>query len=238
MCDFDRGGFLPPEMVKRRRVVILRAFTRTAVVVPLSATQPRQSRSYHAAIDPSQYSTITAPVWAIADAIVHVGFKRLSPVTRGMNHVERLTSDDFNRVLIAVAHATGTITLDCSSTVGYIGRVPRERGLLGSGTLEPCDEGRRRPPFFLYSRPSRPRKNARCSSSGVKVRRVRKLRPAVHAPQRRDGIRFVCSCAPRLPLTQRGFGDRMGSTPLPYVPEVTYGPYQRGAHHQRRRGRA
>ncbi len=152
MCDFDRGGFMPPEMVKRRRVVILRAFTRTAIVVPLSATQPRESRSYYAPLHPSQYSTITAPVWAIADAIAHVGLKRLSPVTRGMNHVERLTTDDFNRVLIAVAHATGTITLDCSSTVGYTRRVPRERGLLGSGTLEPCDEeGRRRLPFPLLA---------------------------------------------------------------------------------------
>ena len=113
MCDFDRGGFMPPEMVKRRRVVVLRVFGRIALVVPLSASEPRPLRAFHAAIVPTGYRTITVPVWAKADTIVaHVSLERFDRVNvRGENHTERLHARDFERVLVAVAYATGTMAL-------------------------------------------------------------------------------------------------------------------------------
>ncbi|HEY0381572.1 MAG TPA: type II toxin-antitoxin system PemK/MazF family toxin [Candidatus Elarobacter sp.] len=112
MCDFDRGGFLPPEMVKRRRVVVLRVFSRIALVVPLSATEPKPLRAFHAAIDPAGYGAITVPVWAKADTLAHVSLERLDRINvRGTKYTERIRNEDFRRVLVAVANATGTTAL-------------------------------------------------------------------------------------------------------------------------------
>lgn len=111
-CDFDRGGFLPPEMVKRRRVVVLRVFANTALVVPLSATEPIRMEPYHATLDPAGYGSITLRVWAKADMLAHVSLDRLDRVNvRGRNFTERLKEPDFTRILVAVAHATGTTAL-------------------------------------------------------------------------------------------------------------------------------
>ena len=116
MCDFDRGGFLAPEMVKRRRVVVLRVFGRIALCVPLSATEPVPLRSFHAPIAPGGYHAITVPVWAKADTLAHVSLERLDRVNiRGKNYTERMRDEDFRRVLVAVAHATGTVTLTPST---------------------------------------------------------------------------------------------------------------------------
>jgi uncharacterized protein YifN (PemK superfamily) len=112
MCDFERGGFVAPEMVKRRRVIVLRVFGRLALVVPLSATEPVPLRPFHAAIEPAGYHSVTVPVWAKADTLAHVSLERLDRVNvLGKNKTERIRVEDFERVLIAVAHATGTITL-------------------------------------------------------------------------------------------------------------------------------
>ncbi|MBV8368636.1 MAG: type II toxin-antitoxin system PemK/MazF family toxin [Candidatus Eremiobacteraeota bacterium] len=152
MCDFDRGGFMPPERVKRRRVVVLRIFGRIAIVVPLSAAQPREPQPYYASLDPTRYSSITVPVWAKANAITHVAFERLDRVRlRGYNYTELLTAGDFKRVLLAVAHATGIVHLDCFSTTGYTRSVPRESGLEGSVSAEPGEDGRQRLPFSLLA---------------------------------------------------------------------------------------
>src|SRR4030088_1614738 len=80
MCDFDRAGFVAPEMTKCRRVVVLRAFGTIALVVPLSATAPRFVRPYHAPIEAKLYQSLTARVWAKCDAITHVSIRRLMPV--------------------------------------------------------------------------------------------------------------------------------------------------------------
>jgi uncharacterized protein YifN (PemK superfamily) len=112
MCDFDRGGFVAPEMVKRRRVVVLRVFEAIALVVPLSATKPLRLQRYHAELEPAGYRSITVPVWAKADTTSDVSLDRLDRVrVHGRNHTERLGELDFMRVLIAVADATGTAAL-------------------------------------------------------------------------------------------------------------------------------
>jgi uncharacterized protein YifN (PemK superfamily) len=112
MCDFDQLGFIPPEMTKTRRVVVLRAFERTALVVPLSATEPRTIRPYHAVIDSGDYASLTVRVWAKCDALTHVSLGRLQPViVRGRSFAERLSEQDFRRVLESVTHATGLTAL-------------------------------------------------------------------------------------------------------------------------------
>jgi uncharacterized protein YifN (PemK superfamily) len=112
MCDFGRGGFAPPEMVKRRRIVVLRVFPRLALVVPLSATEPTPERTYHAKVEPAGYRTLTVPVWAKADTLAHVSLERLDRVNvQGTNLTEKMRPSDFERTLLAVAHATGTVDL-------------------------------------------------------------------------------------------------------------------------------
>jgi uncharacterized protein YifN (PemK superfamily) len=150
ICDFNQGGFIPPEMLKRRRVVVLRLFGRIALVVPLSSTPPSVVHPYHAALDPMRYRAITVPVWAKANALSHVSLARLERVhVGGISYTERLYEDDFKRILIAVAHATGTISLDRCGTIGYHSDVPRESGLEGSETSGPVEQGRRSLSFFI-----------------------------------------------------------------------------------------
>jgi uncharacterized protein YifN (PemK superfamily) len=113
MCDFNRGGFVAPEMTKRRRVIVLRVFGRIALVVPLSTTQPIPVRPHHARIDTLKYRSITKPVWAKADTLSHVALDRLDRVkVGGERFAERIDDVDFRRILIAVSHATGTAILD------------------------------------------------------------------------------------------------------------------------------
>ena len=47
MCDFNTG-FVAPEMVKKRMVVVLSSTNRQLVtVVPISGTQPKQLEPWH-----------------------------------------------------------------------------------------------------------------------------------------------------------------------------------------------
>src|ERR1700730_19288920 len=64
ICDFDRIGFVQPEMTKRRRVVVLRTFGPIALIVPLSATVPRSIRPYHTFIEARPYASLTTSVVA------------------------------------------------------------------------------------------------------------------------------------------------------------------------------
>lgn len=107
MCDYGAGGFVPPEMVKRRRVVIMSpAFEKghapIVLVVPISSTPPVLERAVHVRIDPGQYTFLheTAPVWVKADMISHVSFTRL-------DRIRVLIRPDFERVQAAVIHALG-----------------------------------------------------------------------------------------------------------------------------------
>ena len=109
MCDFDRIGFKKPEMTKRRRVVVLRIFWPIALVVPLSATEPRPIRLYHAQIEAATYRSLAVRVWAKCNMITHVYVGRLESVQNLRRNVpERLTNEDFQRILVAVGYATGT----------------------------------------------------------------------------------------------------------------------------------
>jgi uncharacterized protein YifN (PemK superfamily) len=109
LCDFDRIGFAPPEMTKRRRIVVLRTFGPIALIVPLSATAPRPIRPYHTLIDGGPYASLSTSVWAKCNMLTHVAITRLERVRAlGRLHSERLGLQDFRRILNCVAHAAGT----------------------------------------------------------------------------------------------------------------------------------
>jgi len=110
ICDLDRAGFTQPEMTKRRRVVVLRVFGPTALVVPLSATEPRRIRGHHVRIAALPYASLTVDVWAKCSMMTHVSVDRLNRVRiQGRELTEQLTINDFRRVLAGAAFAIGAL---------------------------------------------------------------------------------------------------------------------------------
>ena len=82
ICDFK--GFVPPEMVKRRPVVVVsprfRTRDRLCTVVPLSTTPPRPKCGYHLEITldeplPAPYNETS--MWAKADMLCAISHDRL-----------------------------------------------------------------------------------------------------------------------------------------------------------------
>ena len=84
MCDFD--GYVRPEMIKHRRVIVISPRNRgagVALVVPVSTTQPRNLHPVHVHLigGPTYDCFAGAPdVWVKADLVAHVRFERLSRV--------------------------------------------------------------------------------------------------------------------------------------------------------------
>lgn len=82
MCDFSLGGFVEPEMVKRRPVVVLshkRHNSATCLIVPLSTTQPAPIQSFHHQLrDQSLPRKLQgSPTWVKGNMIAHVALRRL-----------------------------------------------------------------------------------------------------------------------------------------------------------------
>lgn len=85
LCDFDMGGFRPPEMVKKRPVVVMAGRlphrNELHTVVPLSGTPPPFDQClYQCRLELEQ--PLPAPFaetvwWAKSDLITTVSFKRL-----------------------------------------------------------------------------------------------------------------------------------------------------------------
>ena len=87
MCDFNTG-FKPPEMVKKRPVVIIapdgKSATGLCTVVPLSTVRPNQVRPFHHLMDPKSLPARLAgkESWAKCDMLYTVSLDRLSRVTK------------------------------------------------------------------------------------------------------------------------------------------------------------
>jgi len=83
ICDFD-SGFRPPEMVKRRPIVVLSSkqsnARRLCTVVPFSTTQPEPPACWHHCLPHLTVPGLQAndAMWAKCDMIATVGFDRLS----------------------------------------------------------------------------------------------------------------------------------------------------------------
>ena len=125
ICDYDKGGFIPPEMIKRRLAIVisprLRHRDRLCTVVPLSTTPPSQVMPYHYNIKldesfrtPHDYQGH----WVKADMISTVSFDRLSLPYRGKNisgkrdyFVKIIKGDDLKSIRGCVLYALALFSL-------------------------------------------------------------------------------------------------------------------------------
>jgi uncharacterized protein YifN (PemK superfamily) len=92
ICDLDTG-FRPPEMVKKRPVVVVSIKAshrrRLCTVVPFSTTEPLPPASWHHALPHLKVPGWQADgtIWAKCDMLVTVGFERLNkPYVKTRSH--------------------------------------------------------------------------------------------------------------------------------------------------------
>lgn len=120
-CDF--AGFIPPEMVKRRPVVVLASHKRNSklvAVVPLSTTQPEPVEEHHYRLlqnplpDPS-----VSEIWAKCDMVAVVSTDRLELVRTGRRRLDgkreylttKIGQEQFDHIRRGVASALGLTSL-------------------------------------------------------------------------------------------------------------------------------
>jgi mRNA interferase MazF len=120
ICDFNTG-FQPPEMIKKRPVVVISKCRQQLVtVVPLSATEPNPLEKWHHELTDSSLpvSLRGKRHWAKCDMIATVAFGRLDRVCIGkhpttgkrMYQSYLVSSEDFAAIQRAVLHALGLIS--------------------------------------------------------------------------------------------------------------------------------
>ena len=107
ICDYH--GFVVPEMVKRRRVIVISPYQQNkrgiCTVVPFSTTTPDVIEPFHVHIPAVTYSWLsdTADSWVKADMLNTVSLKRLDRIRQGSNFISpSLHKDDFAAVLQSV----------------------------------------------------------------------------------------------------------------------------------------
>lgn len=109
MCDYR--GFVVPEMVKVRPVVVIarnRGNRRLVTVVPLSTTEPDLLEDHHHALARNPLPGREGiGCWAKCDMVTTVSLGRLDryKVGRGQYAVPMLPAVDFNAIRRAVAKA-------------------------------------------------------------------------------------------------------------------------------------
>ncbi|MBX9683919.1 MAG: type II toxin-antitoxin system PemK/MazF family toxin [Hyphomicrobium sp.] len=124
MCNFN-SGFVEPEMVKRRPVVVLSpkiaARPGLCTVVALSTTEPRPALPYHCQIDilpelPAGFKS--KGIWVKGDMINAVGLHRLDFIRTGSTangkrtyHYQPLSDANIKRIRGCVLAAIGLSTL-------------------------------------------------------------------------------------------------------------------------------
>ncbi|MFG6589995.1 type II toxin-antitoxin system PemK/MazF family toxin [Sulfitobacter sp. 1A12157] len=120
LCDYSRGGFQPPEMVKRRPAIVvsprLRHRTGLLTVVPLSTSPPDRIEDYHCRIE-LPYSLPNFPqtiCWVKADMLATVGFGRLDLFRTDRDHTgkrkyltPRISEHEFEKVVASLKAALG-----------------------------------------------------------------------------------------------------------------------------------
>ncbi len=120
LCDYSKGGFKPPEMVKRRPALVvsprLRHRTGLLTVVPLSTTEPGRVCDHHCKV------SIPVPLpnypgsekWVKADMIATVAFDRLDLFRTDRDQYgkrkyiqPKISDDDFEKVRACIRTALG-----------------------------------------------------------------------------------------------------------------------------------
>ncbi len=111
ICDYSTG-FVAPEMVKRRRVVVISRLRQRAdlyTVVPLSTTAPVPVEPYHHRLSPGAYPGLPSSqdVWAKCDMLATVALSRLDRVKIGKRQytVPEISPDDLAAIRRGVLHA-------------------------------------------------------------------------------------------------------------------------------------
>ena len=124
MCDFDTG-FQPPEMTKRRPVVVVsprrrRAMTKLCTVVPLSTAVPNQVEPFHHRMNPRSVPVElgTQESWAKCDMLYTVSVKRLDRVSvnrggRRLFVAPRVLDEDLAAIRQGVMNALGLDASPC-----------------------------------------------------------------------------------------------------------------------------
>lgn len=119
ICDFATD-FVPPEMVKRRPVVVISKpethDRRLCTVVPLSTTAPSPIKPWHHLLktNPLPDSFAYKEVWAKCDMLYTVSFSRLDKLHRKTRNgreylAPRLDADDLNSILHGVRAYLGLL---------------------------------------------------------------------------------------------------------------------------------
>ena len=117
MCDFDMAGIVPPEMRKKRRVVVVSpsSYNRRhgtgpgrCLVVPFSASEPPVLTAADIPFPAGVYRSLTVPTWAICSAMGSVSHARLDRVAAGSSFIsESLSEVDMRMVEDGIRHAAG-----------------------------------------------------------------------------------------------------------------------------------
>jgi uncharacterized protein YifN (PemK superfamily) len=116
-CDFTSMGWMKPEMVKHRDVVVIarnKKNTKLVTVVPLSTTEPKTIEAYHPQLsqNPRPDGDPNTAVWAKCDMVYTVSIDRLDfyykSTRRGRESVTRSVSPvDLQSIKNGVAAALG-----------------------------------------------------------------------------------------------------------------------------------
>lgn len=121
LCDYALGGFVPPEMVKRRPAIVVspRLPHRDGLcaVVPLSTTAPAHDVPYIVAVtlEPAlPHPFDSASMWAKCDMVATVAFDRLDLFRSGRDQqgkrkylTRKVDDETFQRVMIGVRAGLG-----------------------------------------------------------------------------------------------------------------------------------
>jgi uncharacterized protein YifN (PemK superfamily) len=108
MCDFV--GFIEPEMVKKRPVVVIarnRGNKKLVTVVPLSTTEPETMQPHHYQLPKNPVPAEKAKkCWAKCDMVATVSIDRMDRLKDGWNRVvPEVTAADLNAIRVCVVNA-------------------------------------------------------------------------------------------------------------------------------------
>lgn len=111
MCDFS--GFIAPEMVKNRPVVLVSAnhLERGGLytVVPLSSSAPDKVQPYHLKLENNPLPRLCKECWVKGDMVTTVGVARLDrvKVSRGVYLVPEVTAEELKAIRDCLKYVLG-----------------------------------------------------------------------------------------------------------------------------------
>lgn len=121
ICDYDTG-FSPPEMTKKRRVVIVSEDDHNkyglCTTVPFSTTPPGSVQPFHVRFEPKRYTFLhqELPTWAKCNMINTVSAARLDRILVGGQYLSpRLEKEDLLRIYKAMLTVFGRVANSCVS---------------------------------------------------------------------------------------------------------------------------